>query len=252
MRTLLSEESSRSEETSNIISGTGYNRFHSKSFVESSPQRYEKHMPGQSLQIRRDDLSPVSRFREENTPAYVSNKNLYGQASSAAKNKYSTSNLLKQSLSQRKEPILPGTSQKAPYYYEPGESPSAAYTSQRYQSVPTSTAGKESSATPISSSTASKTYDLSKYSSSRHFNSADIDGTTGNAYISSSYAKTNFGPTSSTGSAYSSILCPSTKFPGKSSTTAGSNVSTYDSGNRYSGNKSFRVEYSDNEEDKVF
>lgn len=228
MRTLLSEESSRSEETSNIISGSGYNRFHSKSFLESSPQRYDKHTPGQSLQIRRDDLSPVSRFREENTPSY---KSLYGQTN----NKYTTSNLLKQSLSKRKEPIL-STGQKAPYYYEPGESPSAAYSSQRY--------GKETSATPISTSTASKTYDVSKYSSSRHFNATDIDSTTGNAYISSSYAKTNFGPISSStaaGSAYGSIHSPSTRFP---SQTTGR---TYDSGN-----KSFRVEYSDSEEDKVF
>lgn len=248
MRTLLSEETSRSEETSNIISGSGgYNRFHSNSFLESSPQRYDKHTPGQSLQIRRDDLSPVSRFREENTPSYTpsNNKNLYGQKTStttttgAKNNKYTTSNLLKQSLSKRKEPIL-STGQKAPYYYEPGESPSAAYTSRRY--------GKETSATPISASTASKTYDVSKYSSSRHFTSSDIDSTAGNAYISSSYSKINFGhpissSTTAADSAYGSIHSPSTKFPSQSHTGS----RTYDSGN-----KSFRVEYSDNEEDKVF
>ena len=249
MRTLLSEETTRSEETNNLISNS-YSRFHSKSFLEpsasSSPQRYDKHSSGQSLQIRRDDLSPVSRFREENS-SYTNSKNLYGQATAtttaaAAKNKYSTSNLLKQSLSKRAEPLLPtGKSHKAPYYYEPGESPSAAYTSQRYQTIPTTTStpnSKDRQPQPVS--TNSKTYDISKYSSSRLFASADIEPSN-STYLSSSYAKTNYAAPDSRSSLYNS---PSTKFSGQTG-------AAYE-GNRYSGNTSFRVEYSDNEDDKVF
>ena len=127
MRTLLS-----TDQNSTSPSGYSSTRFNSKSFIEPSnssynefisSSRYDKPTPGQSLQIRREDLSPVSKFRQENVN--INNNNSRQNISPSSTSAYTPSaRYLKQQtpVPKRNDSSLSSSSYKAPYYFESSES----------------------------------------------------------------------------------------------------------------------------------
>jgi len=164
----------------------------------SSSFRYDSAAPGQSLQIKREDLSPVSRFREEN---------LY------ARSRPPVAHLLGQS--KRKEPLLP--------FYEP--QPRVLSINKKYTDPPSRPAA--------GSSTRYESYNFSK-----NFSSTGVDSK------QSQSLRRSAAPSS-----YASSLStkPAAKLSGGY---------TYDPvRNKYqtaTAKTKYRIEYSDDEDDKVY